>query len=661
MSTSSYAYQPLRDESSIRVLLLEPASVQNAPLVATLQHVNIACQTLDSKEADTNQPQYEAVSYAWGDEEPTVPLDISGARSAGPIMIRPNVDTMLRYLRLPDQPRCLWIDALCIDQEDTTEQASQVQHMGEVYRQARSVVVWLGPPANAHDRIDHFFDDLAKYADGPDGKERKATWSRLQVLLDRTWFKRRWIIQEAILAKQATMRCGNYSVNFMVFAKNAWLMSQRQPYFKNPVSGIVRKLWTMYRLRSVLVPDVRSDILSLLVEFSTAQCSNERDRIYALNALTDVQARVSYTDSVKKVYMDYAELHLVRCGNLAVLNCGGAFRSTDSSMPSWVPDWRNLPGYVPLVTNITTPKLDTHRSTERAAAALHDASGRITLCINGIKLGTVTRVGYGAPFPVWGGDILRLLQDWYSVFDRNISKSARRTSPDTVANQFIKTLTLGAVGKRTNAPSLGHPSLNDDYSEETPGVTPILAHLFRESRDMNTDAPWSRKDQADLRATAAKMPDGLTDALKNLTYAPSSPFSDPRPASNALSSPDSTSFLSPKGHTEDPYARNLRAPELVDLLCRTIAGRTVFWNSDGAFGLGPANVEPGDVVVAIPACPTPYVLRPKGASSPLAWIKGLGASGDEEVYKLVGDCYVQDFEPGEGFANGRALKRLQIV
>jgi hypothetical protein len=44
----------------------------------------------------------------------------------------------------------LWVDALCINQEDTTERNHQVMQMGAIYEKAKRVVVWLGRPKTMH-------------------------------------------------------------------------------------------------------------------------------------------------------------------------------------------------------------------------------------------------------------------------------------------------------------------------------------------------------------------------------------------------------------------------------------------------------------------------------------------------------------------------------
>ncbi|KAK0622769.1 heterokaryon incompatibility [Immersiella caudata] len=50
----------------------------------------------------------------------------------------------LNNLRLVEGERALWVDAVCINQEDKEECARQVLKMGDIYRRATNVTVWLG-------------------------------------------------------------------------------------------------------------------------------------------------------------------------------------------------------------------------------------------------------------------------------------------------------------------------------------------------------------------------------------------------------------------------------------------------------------------------------------------------------------------------------------
>jgi hypothetical protein len=60
------------------------------------------------------------------------------------LAITKNLHDALLRLRLPTQPRLVWTDAICINQEDIEERGSQVKLMGDIYRFADSVVIWLG-------------------------------------------------------------------------------------------------------------------------------------------------------------------------------------------------------------------------------------------------------------------------------------------------------------------------------------------------------------------------------------------------------------------------------------------------------------------------------------------------------------------------------------
>jgi hypothetical protein len=83
---------------------------------------------------------YEALSYVWGDENDRFPIKVEGCS----VSITKNLYSALKYLRLENQIRILWIDALCINQSDIREREQQVAFMGLIYSRASLVVVWLG-------------------------------------------------------------------------------------------------------------------------------------------------------------------------------------------------------------------------------------------------------------------------------------------------------------------------------------------------------------------------------------------------------------------------------------------------------------------------------------------------------------------------------------
>jgi hypothetical protein len=75
------------------------------------------------------------------------------------LSITANLESALRHLRLSDQQRTLWVDALCINQSDITERGSQVQLMADIYTAVSRVLIWLGPEDD-RDGVRYYWSDL---------------------------------------------------------------------------------------------------------------------------------------------------------------------------------------------------------------------------------------------------------------------------------------------------------------------------------------------------------------------------------------------------------------------------------------------------------------------------------------------------------------------
>ncbi|KAH8706896.1 heterokaryon incompatibility protein-domain-containing protein, partial [Phaeosphaeriaceae sp. PMI808] len=87
-----------------------------------------------------SQPKYEALSYVWGDFNVLAPLTVNDTI----VNVTKNLNTALRRLRFPSDVRCLWADALCINQKDVAEKQQQIGLMRDIYASATGVTMWLG-------------------------------------------------------------------------------------------------------------------------------------------------------------------------------------------------------------------------------------------------------------------------------------------------------------------------------------------------------------------------------------------------------------------------------------------------------------------------------------------------------------------------------------
>jgi hypothetical protein len=150
----------------------------------------------------------------------------------GAIPMTASVRSALTRLRLQDQVRVLWIDALCINQGDKDEKSEQILLMPQIYSSASRAVVHLGEQANRSDLAikllekiartsfyslsGKFLSDSALVTFGLP-KARTKIWKYFRAFWARPWFRRIWIIQEFVLAKDVTMICGEWEGSWQIF------------------------------------------------------------------------------------------------------------------------------------------------------------------------------------------------------------------------------------------------------------------------------------------------------------------------------------------------------------------------------------------------------------------------------------------------------------
>lgn len=168
MSTARYT--SLQSPHHIRVLDLEPGTGSD-PIACRLSTVSL----LDN-------PVYEALSYTWGDPNEPRGFIVCNGDS---IPVANNLKAAFQRLRLPNEIRSIWADAICINQNDIPERNAQVQLMSQVYRKASKVVVWLGEETTESVREIQMLKKLAsayelRVKDYAPDQHRPATPSELQ-------------------------------------------------------------------------------------------------------------------------------------------------------------------------------------------------------------------------------------------------------------------------------------------------------------------------------------------------------------------------------------------------------------------------------------------------------------------------------------------------
>lgn len=217
--TNEFSYIPLADKKHIRILRIFSGS----------ENDTIRCKLIPTPRG---QMKYEALSYYWGTDLPTREIKITRDQSSQGIVradtdelkfyIRDNLFAALRTLREPDADLDIWVDALCINQDDSDEKRRQIARMDDTYSGADNVIIWLGMPRDLEvtNTTILFIRDLCnlRQFDSKLSEEYAPQWEAFSDLLTNNWFSRRWVIQELALAKAACVQIGSFSIHWEDFA-----------------------------------------------------------------------------------------------------------------------------------------------------------------------------------------------------------------------------------------------------------------------------------------------------------------------------------------------------------------------------------------------------------------------------------------------------------
>lgn len=197
-ATDPGPYEPIdSSKEEIRIIHLLPGEFDDT--------INLELATVSLSSNPT--PQYDALSYVWGQEQCQTPAFVNGR----PVIITSNLDIALRHFRDRYDEKILWVDAVCINQKDNVEKGPQVQMMGQIYSKAAQVLVWLGPAADGSDEL------LDRMSQG--FKEEEISDQTLQDssldMMGRPWFTRIWVQQEiALAARDPTICCGRHALSW---------------------------------------------------------------------------------------------------------------------------------------------------------------------------------------------------------------------------------------------------------------------------------------------------------------------------------------------------------------------------------------------------------------------------------------------------------------
>lgn len=473
-SRSFHVYKPLQP-NEIRLIDLQPGR-GSEPLRCRLRSVEL-----------TGNSPYESLSYCWGWNKAEVEIGCDD----GVVPVTKNLFSALRHLRNEHAPRRLWIDAICINQADIEERGHQVSLMRGIFKLSERTIVWLGEESEDSAVAIQLIHELARASQqhGTSSwlshESRKVlfsydpAWRALTRLLQRPWFHRTWIVQEASVARDVSIVCGHALISWDEFVRAVQYAVDLGVFIGNGGSRTYQAL-RLFETRSTFQQNRLPSLHDILLSNRSFLATDARDKVYGLLSLANTESVQSmgvqpdYHVSTEQLYKKIAHALLERSDLSAFSASGVEKKPPDIRLPSWVSDWRASDPSSPL----TSPQLldfgdrCTHSNT--SIPHFHAAGTTISsptfrsnenlLGLEGILIdevevvGTLSHTRYldhvSHMFELWiqCRDVLEQLRNWEQVA-RARSKDSYITGEKQL-DAYWKTLCAGRVPE--NLPSARH-------------------------------------------------------------------------------------------------------------------------------------------------------------------------------------------------------------
>ncbi|KAF4498431.1 heterokaryon incompatibility (het-6OR allele) [Fusarium agapanthi] len=700
--STKYKYESTLDSTHIRLVKIRP---RTRSLLSERLNIDVTTYSLDEAEA----LGYHALSYTWGAPEGEGKRKVSDSSilvNGSRFYVQPNLLGALK--RFEESDWYLWIDAICIDQANQREREIQVGIMSEIYSMAARVDIWLGDggePSVEAIRLTRTLSSLAAETHGSevslDKNEIESSslpplpslgWKPFVDLLERNWFRRAWVIQETVLARQAFVFLGNsesipwqqlvssltmihrlgwYPNATLAMVKVEELSWPPGPYAIHFISVIRVSLESLKKnqdhpqisvIDDLTGPDnwkttASSHLAYMMMVGHKFKVTNARDRVYSLLGMVNVAAshmglprcdlEVNYDASVAEVFTAATVNILHHCNHLGFISLAGiaefhhgTLNLPPGDIPSWVPNFSNEPSAAR-----TAPILfPWGRGKVRLDAARYSEVGSLGFSITGSRLSVqAQRIGQILPgsYPFYALAYFFHVEPFADLLLR-CGKRYKVTGELSIEACW-RTFIFGA-----NI----HDSITDISELDASFQAWLCYILFQYLRVWDTSMTVDQRlvfleQLTNFQSLVARDGDEAYDMLPSIEWVKQMlqklGASDPPDSQLAsiFSFMARTSSLGGFSEEFDLEWTSVVAKELADTfilaakyarLLGTYAGqRRVFLTDEGHLGLAFSSILEGDSVWVVSSCPVPLVLRPR--------VDG--------TYQMVGDSYVHGIMEGE--------------
>lgn len=353
-----YQYPDSLDKTRIRLLTLKAGHQED--------DIDIEIDVWDLED----KPQFEALSYEWGTSRKSHSVEVFDKQ----MTITPSLYAVLFQIRSSSKPLILWIDAICINQDDIEEKNQQVPHMAKIFGSAKRILVWLGPETSQSGTVLRMLSTLARLwisrevERQKDGELRmlswaeldqdeapllaigdRALWATIYELMNRTYFERTWVVQEIALAKDPRVLSGSLEISWAYFSwAAAYLGRSLYHLHENPTDAGLARINAIANLRSARHKGQAIELPKICLISQNLQATNPRDKVYGFLGLLshgssqfDPQnlLKVDYNLSEGILFLRAAQCSILASQDLRICHSQAFPSRRLETTSSWAPDW----------------------------------------------------------------------------------------------------------------------------------------------------------------------------------------------------------------------------------------------------------------------------------------------------------------------------------
>ena len=298
-------------------------------------------------------PKFAALSYCWGSSTRDCLLPMLTGEI---VKITEHLGQIVREL-----VQCgitdVWIDQICIDQDNLEEKSIQVAQMLHIYKAADEVLIHLGP-LSAPEKVARFVRDVAPRCLQQGlpstnlSPEDLACWFAFIKARKSSWFSRTWIVQEMSVNPKTSVLLGLERVPWDDFLAADSLTNTELFYSSIPPDIVAMHSIPVFakirRQQQQRGGYDAVDLFEILVFTRFLNASEPKDKIFAFLGLFDPTSIgkwlpfPNYRRHVADVYTSFAAAYALNGYVLPLLQLAGTSQTSrdhQSLLPSWVPDW----------------------------------------------------------------------------------------------------------------------------------------------------------------------------------------------------------------------------------------------------------------------------------------------------------------------------------